>query len=346
MKQHGRTTFISACALLALDLIGCGTAGDAALEPIEESSLGTSQAALTVYEQAALDTANTSASCAPLGNFYWELGNAAGALYAIPRGSGVSATTVMPIASASKWLYAGAYVQSKGYANLTADEKKRLNFTSGYIDESTTLCGDAGTTVSDCYGPAYKDVSYRSLQNGRFFYNGGHMQKLALDDIGARKGTGVASVMDWINARLGTTLPESDSDVAPAGGFSASAAYYRVFLMKLINNQYELSSKLNVDSVPAWEGGTNVSYTPWTAAGQAYYGLGHWIEGETVSGVWTVTGHSSAGAFGFYPWVNAARTRYMLLARSRQLGGDAEGEKSRVCAQAIRKAYELGVPQP
>ncbi|WP_163992917.1 hypothetical protein [Pyxidicoccus caerfyrddinensis] len=344
MKQHGRTKLISACGLLALGLIGCGATEDA-LEPIADAPQGTSRAALTVHEQAALDTANNSESCKPLGNFYWEIGNGAGLLYGIPRGSGVSATTVMPIASASKWLYVGAYVQSRGYANLSTDEKKRLNFTSGYIDENTTLCGDAGTTVSDCYGPAYKNVSYRPLQNGRYFYNGGHMQKLALDDIGARKGTGLASVMDWINAQLGTTLPESDSDVAVAGGFSGSAAHYRVFLMKLLNNQYELSSKLTVDSVPAWPGGPNVSYTPWTT-GQAYYGLGHWIEGETLGGVWSVTGHSSAGAFGFYPWVNAARNRYMLLARSRQLGGEEEGEKSRACAQTIRKAYELGVPQP
>ncbi len=171
------------------------------------------------------------------------------------------------------------------------------------------------------------------------------MQKLALDDIGARKGTGLASVMDWVNNRLGTTLPESDSDVAPAGGFSGSAAHYRVFLMKLLNNQYELSSKLTVDAVPAWQGGSSVSFTPWTA-GQAYYGLGHWIEGETVNGVWTLTGHSSPGAYGFYPWVNAARTRYMVLARNRQFLGDEEGEKSRACAQTIRKAYELGVAQP
>ncbi|NOK36572.1 hypothetical protein D7W79_29605 [Corallococcus exercitus] len=343
MKQHTRTAFIPACGLLALGLIGCGTEEDA-FASVAEAPPGTSQAALTAGEQAALTTANTSASCTPLGNFYWEIGDGAGPLYAIPRGSGVTATTVMPIASASKWLYAGAYVQSRGYANLTADEKKRLNFTSGYIDENTTLCGDAGTTVSECYGSAYKNVTYRPLQNGRFFYNGGHMQKLALDDIGARRGTGLASVMDWLNAQLGTTLPESDSAVAPAGGFSSSAAQYRVFLMKLINNQYALSSQLTVDAVPAWPGGANVSSTPWTG-GEAYYGLGHWIEGEPVNGVWTLTGHSSAGAFGFYPWVNAARNRYMVLARSRQLG-DEEGEKSRACAQAIRKAYDLGVAQP
>ncbi|SEU16822.1 hypothetical protein [Stigmatella erecta] len=344
MKRYGRTYLIWACGLLALGSIGCGSMEEVPA-PTSDVPQGTSRAALTVNEQAALDTANTSASCQPLGNFYWEIGTGAGPLYGFPRGSGVSATTVMPIASASKWLYAGAYVQSKGYANLGPDEKKRLNFTSGFIDESTTLCGDAGTTVSECYGPAYKNVSYRLLQNGRFFYNGGHMQKLALDDIGARKGTGVASVMDWLNAWLGTPLPESDSDVAVAGGFSGSAAHYRTFLMKLINNQYELSSKLTVDAVPSWQGGPNVSSTPWTA-GQAYYGLGHWIEGETVNGVWTVTGHSSAGAFGFYPWVNAAKDRYMLLARSRQLGANEEGEKSRACAQTIRKAYELGVPQP
>jgi hypothetical protein len=344
MKRDGRTNLSWTCGLLALGLIGCGAAEDAP-EPMADVPEGTSQAALTVYEQAALDTANNSASCKPLGNFYWEIGNGAGPLYGIPRGSGVSATTVMPIASASKWLYAGAYVQSRGYANLTPDEKKRLNFTSGYIDENTTLCGDAGTTVSACYGPAYKDVTYRPLQNGRYFYNGGHMQKLALDDIGTRKGTGLLSVMDWVNNWLGTTLPEADSAVAVAGGFSGSAAHYRVFLMKLLNNQYELSSKLTVDAVPAWQGGPSVSFTPWTA-GQAYYGLGHWIEGEPVNGTWTLTGHSSPGAYGFYPWVNAARTRYMLLARNRQFLADEEGEKSRACAQTIRKAYELGVPQP
>ncbi|NRD64455.1 hypothetical protein HRD49_22130 [Corallococcus exiguus] len=344
MKRSGTTQFIWACALWALGTAGCGSPEDT-FDSGDGVTWGTSQAALTVYEQAALDTANNAAGCKPLGNFYWEIGNGSGLLYGLTKGSGVTATTVMPIASASKWLYAGAYVQSKGYANLTSDDKKRLNFTSGYIDENTTLCDAAGTTVSACYGPSFKDVTYRPLQNGRFFYNGGHMQKLALDDIGARKGTGLLSVMDWLNPLLGTTFPESDSDVAVAGGFSGSAAQYRVFLLKMINSQYALSSKLTVDSVPAWSGGPNVAYTPWSAAGEAYYGLGHWIEGETVGSSWTVTGHSSAGAFGFYPWVNAARTRYMVLARSRQLGNE-EGEKSRACAQTVRKAYETGVAQP
>jgi hypothetical protein len=346
MKRHDKTKLLSACGLLALGIIGCGPGDADGPGPAEDVAPGMSQAALTAYEQAAVDTANTSASCTSLGNFYWELGNGTAPLFGFSKGTNVSATTVIPIASASKWLYASAYLQARGYVNLTAEEKRRLNFTSGFIDERSTLCGDPGTTVSACYGPDYKNVSFRPAVHGQFFYNGGHMQKLALDDIGAKQGTGVLSVMDWLNNRLGTTLPESDSDVAVAGGFSGSAAHYRVFLMKLLTHQYEMSTRLTADAVPAYSGGPNVAFTPWTESAQAYYGLGHWIERDLVNGVWTVTGHSSPGAFGFYPWVNAARTRYMLLARSRQLFGNEEGEKSRACAQAIRKAYDSGVPQP
>ena len=307
---------------------------------------GTSHAALTVYEQAAVDTANISPDCTSLGDFYWEVGNGTAKLFGFSRGSGVAETTVMPLASASKWLYASAYLQSKGYANLSATEKKRLNFTSGYLEGTDTICGDAGTTVSDCYGPSYKNVSYKSLQDGKFFYDGGHMQKLALDDMGGRMGTGLLSIIDWLNGQLGTSLPESSSAVAVAGGFWGSAAHYRVFLQNLLGNQYAMSVRLNADAVPAWPGGPGVTYTPWTAAGQAYYGLGHWLERELVNNVWSVTGHSSPGMFGFYPWVDAGKSQYMLLARARLNTTGGEGEMSRVCAHEILEAYTLGVVQP
>ncbi|MFY0570800.1 hypothetical protein ACN28E_44180 [Archangium lansingense] len=304
------------------------------------------RAALTVYEQAAVDTANASPDCTSLGDFYWEVGNGTAKLFGFSRGSTVSETTVMPLASASKWLYASAYVQSKGYANLSAAEKKQLNFTSGHLESGNTVtsCGDTGTTVSDCYGPSYKDVSYRLLQDGNFYYDGGHMQKLALDDMGARLGTGLASVIDWLNGQLGTSLPESNGAVAVAGGFWGSAEHYRVFLQKLLTNQYAMSVRLNADAVPAWPGGPGVAYTPWVT-GQAYYGLGHWLERELVSGTWKVTGHSSPGAFGFYPWVEAGKSQYMLLARYRANSAGGEGELSRACAHDIYKAYTLGVPQ-
>ncbi|MDY7229606.1 hypothetical protein [Hyalangium rubrum] len=345
MKRTGQWSLISAAGLLALGFGGCGPSEEG-LEPLAAVSPNTSSAALTVYQQAAVDTANTSQHCDTLGNFHWELGDGATVHFSLSRGTGVGAFTEMPLASASKWLYASAYLQSKGYANLTPNEKRRLNFTSGYLEGIDATCGDPGTTVSACYGPSYKNVSYNASQEGKYYYDGGHMQKLAADDIGIRSGTGFASVMDWVNKWLSTSLPESDNAVSVAGGFHGSAAHYRLFLQKLLNNQYAMSSQLVSDAVPAYAGGPGVAFTPWSSSQRAFYGLGHWLEREWLNGAWTLTGHSSPGKFGFYPWVDAGKTQYMILARSRVLLANNEGEKSRLCAHAIRRAYLTGVPEP
>jgi hypothetical protein len=344
MKTMWTTGFGLAGGVLALGLIGCGPASEG-LDGAPDTATGTARAALTVYEQAAVDTANTSSACASLGDFYWEGGTGTAKRFGFSKGGTVTETTVMPLASASKWLYASAYVQSKGYANLTPAEKKRLNFTSGFLERNDVPCNDPGTSISACYGASYKDVSYRILQDGNFFYDGGHMQKLAMEDMGARLGTGLASVVDWLNNQLDTSLPQTPGAVAVAGGFWGSAAQYRVFLQKLLTNQYAMSSRLTADTVPAYAGGPGVTYTPWTS-GRADYGLGHWLERESFGGLWLVTGHSSPGKFGFYPWVDADKSQYMLLARARFNGAGSEGELSRACAHAIRKAYVSGTPQP
>lgn len=327
---------------LWLGVTGCG--GEETGAP-SGAGLAASRAGLTVAEQAAVDTANTSSDCTSLGSFYWEVGNATAQLFGFSHGSGVGDTTVVPLASGSKWLYASAYLQSKGYTNLSAAEKQRLNFTSGYLEVGDVTCGDPGTSVSTCYGSAYKNVAYHSGEDGHFYYDGGHMQKLALDDIPSKLGTGLASVPDWVNNQLGTSLPRNDGAVAVAGGFVGSAAHYRVFLQKLLNNQLAMALRLNADAVPAYPGGPGVSYTPWQT-GQASYGLGHWLERALVGSVWTVTGYSSPGAFGFYPWVDAGKTQYMLLSRVRTNGPGGEGELSRVCAQKVLKAWQTGTVQP
>lgn len=47
---------------------------------------------------------------------------------------------------------------------------------------------------------------------------------------------------------------------------------------------------------------------------------------------------SSGGAFGFYPWVDATRTSYGVLARQAPFTGH-NGYDSAVCGRAIRKAW-------
>jgi len=51
---------------------------------------------------------------------------------------------------------------------------------------------------------------------------------------------------------------------------------------------------------------------------------------------------SSAGAFGFYPWIDAGRRYYGVIARRDSAG---EGYDSARCGRLIRKAWLSGVAQ-
>ena len=81
-------------------------------------------------------------------------------------------------------------------------------------------------------------------------------------------------------------------------------------------------------------------YSPVTIAGDFHYSLGHWVEDDPLAGDGAF---SSAGAFGFYPWIDATRAFYGILARH-DLTGDA-GNKSVLCGSLIRKAWVSGVAQ-
>ena len=70
-----------------------------------------------------------------------------------------------------------------------------------------------------------------------------------------------------------------------------------------------------------------------------HYSIGHWVEDDPVSGDGAF---SSAGAFGFYPWINADKNLYGVLARLDAAGG---GNSSALCGAAIRKAWVTGVAQ-
>jgi hypothetical protein len=86
---------------------------------------------------AAAQTAQSNAMCTAIQPFYWEIGDANGALASGSStqsgGTAVTAATKWLIASASKWIYGMYVVQNRGgAANLTAADIRFLNFTSGY----------------------------------------------------------------------------------------------------------------------------------------------------------------------------------------------------------------------
>ena len=71
-----------------------------------------------------------------------------------------------------------------------------------------------------------------------------------------------------------------------------------------------------------------------------HYSYAHWVEDEPTTGDGAF---SSPGAFGFYPWIDATKTYYGILARA-VVGGGAYLE-SAMCGRLLRKAFVTGTAQ-
>lgn len=326
-RPHPLSRFVPAgLAVLALAACG-GGGGDPGSPPITDTQ-----------RQAAASATALSATndCAPIRPFYWEIGDAQGA-----RGSGstdgstYTAGTEMNIASASKWIYA-AYVAEvrAGVLSATADVPY-LNFSSGYTEFGLCL---PGQTVAQCQSLPANDGQVPA-DIGLFAYAGGHMQKHAVDiGLGAMAN---AALANEIRARLGTDIALTYSQPQLAGGVVTSAADYARFLRKLIRNELKLRPLLATQKLCASDAAcaptrTGVT-TPAPATEVWNYSLGHWVEDDPVVGDGAV---SSAGAFGFYPWLNRARDTYGILARKDEAGSGFDSVR---CGRLIRKAWETGV---
>ena len=283
---------------------------------------------------AASSTAQNSTYCTAIQPFYWEIGDRYSALASgSVGGTTYTVTTSMNIASASKWMYAAYVVEAKGGV-LNADDIKYLNFESGYTSFSLCL---PNNTVSDCASRADNGV-YTTANDGLFYYGGGHMQQHALlMNLGAFDNAGLATEMRRV---LGNDIGMSYSQPQLAGGIVSTAGDYAVFLRKILAGDLLIADLLGSHPVC-----TNpltcptAVYTPVPSDESWHYSLGHWVEDDPIVGDGAF---SSAGAFGFYPWIDASKTYYGILAREAASGA---GVDSVACGRLIRKAWLSGVEQ-
>jgi hypothetical protein len=292
----------------------------------------------TVAQRIAAATATAQSAvnaCSTIQPFYWEIGDrsttlASGAV----GGSTYTASTKMNIASASKWLY-GAYVVQRRGGVLTPDDVRYLTFRSGYT--SFTLCLP-GNTVGQCAQRA-SNGTYNPADDGRFAYGGGHMQQHAASQmgLGALDNAGLATEL---RSQIGTDIGMSYSQPQPAGGVVSTAGDYARFLRKLIAGNLRLGASLGAEAVC-----TNPTTcasaisTPVPLNESWHYALGHWVEDDPAQGDGAF---SSAGAFGFYPWIDAGKTHYGIVAREASAGA---GTDSAHCGRLIRKAWFTGSSQ-
>ncbi|HSI52250.1 MAG TPA: hypothetical protein VLA61_28625 [Ideonella sp.] len=303
---------------------------------------------------AAIATAANNPLCSNgrLGPYYWEIGNAEGAL--VSGSTGPGAGTVMSVASGSKWLYV-AYVFEKLSSTHPLDPEADLpylHFTSGYTRlgnmVSAAFCGLGEViTVDDCLNATPVTGQQDPATVGKFDYDSGHMQKHAsLHGLGAVDGPMLSQA---VGQALGVSLNYAQPLVA--AGVHISAAQYAVFLRKLLKGELNLAASLGAHAVC-----TNPTDTAHGCSPDAslpapipeseswHYALGHWVEDDPVMGDGAF---SSPGALGFYPWIDSEKRFYGVI--SRQRDGDeqgfASGYESAQCGRLIRQAFVTGREQ-
>ena len=325
---------------LTLALAACGGGDDDAPAPTDTAQ----------RSAAASATAQSAANaCAPIQPFFWEVGDASGRLASgsVQAGGGTptyTGATQMAIASASKWLY-GAYVVQLRHGQLSDSDIQFLTFRSGYTSFSRCL---PQQTVDGCVAYANNGV-HSPRTEGYFSYGGGHMEKHAsLNGLGPTDSAALASA---IRAQLGSDIAIAYSQPQLAGGVYTSADDYALFLRKILSGQLRMKDVLGSHAVctnPATC--AQALNTPVPQSLSYHYAIGHWVEDDPASGDGAF---SSAGAFGFYPWIDADKRWYGIVARKDSSGntdpGDpdsaGQGSASQRCGQLIRKAWVSGVAQ-
>ncbi len=287
---------------------------------------------------AATATAQSGSNdCAAVTPFYWEIGDktgaqASGSVTSATHPTVYTASSLMGIASASKWLY-GAYVAQRRGGVLSDSDVKFLTFRSGYTNFSICL---PGQTVGSC-AAFLNNGLHTNTTDGQFLYDGGHMQNHAAQNgLGLLDNAGLAAE---VVSQIGSEIGLDYSQPQLAGGAISTAGDYARFLRKLLNGNLAMAGLLGANAVctnPTTCPNGQALGTPVPTSESWHYSIGHWVEDDPVVGDGA---YSSPGAFGFYPWVDASRSSYGILARKTEAGG---GFDSVQCGRQIRKAWQTG----
>lgn len=272
-------------------------------------------------------TLTRAPACAGLGDAYWQIGDRNGLLAWGQRGGTITAERPIGIASASKWLW-GAYVTERRGGALNASDIAALTMSLGYGGLNPLNCRG---TVAEC-----RDHGLDPAQTGRFRYDGAHAQRQAVAlGLGALDGPGLAREMRRV---LGSDLDFTMRSPQPAGGVIMSPTAYGRFLRKLSAGELRLSAQLGSHAVCTLPGTCPTAVkSPFDR--NWHYSLHHWVEDAAGDD----GALSSAGAFGFYPWLSADRATWGLLARHDTT--PRAGRASAVCGALLRHAWVTAAEQ-
>ncbi len=314
--------------------------------------------------QAVQDTIAQNAVCQGIKPFYWEIGYAGDRTIGGSVGLGYGRNSSMEIASSSKWLYTAYYVQKTGGHVDANKDVPFLTFTSGYDSIANSAC--IGRTVHGCNqytqntAPGTADHPGADTSAvGRFDYNSGHLEAHA-DNAGALGGNTASTLGNALRTQLGSDITLSYDNPLLAGGGRSTPASYALFLQKILRGTLTIrgllgsnaTCTLSPDYASLFGERCNAVFSPWWPAmsgtladtpdpslvQDVHYSLGHWVEPDGA--------FSSPGLFGFYPWIDASKTWYGVIARRQvfQVFDEAHPDTSAYaqsvqCGQAVRAAW-------
>jgi hypothetical protein len=307
--------------------------------PAPASTPSVTPASTAAAAAAAVATANSgSNTCNAIRPFYWEVGDASGALASGSVNSGdptrvYAAGTRLSIASASKWFYSTYFLQRTGGA-LSASDVKFFNFQSGYTSRGFACLPTQ--TVQECVDLG-SNGSYNADDDGTFSYGGAHMEKHAsLNGLGSMNNTMLAAE---IRSQVGNEIDLGYSSPQLAGGMVTTASDYAALLRKVLRGELKMHDALGTHPVCTNPRTcANAAFAPSPPGESWHYSIGHWVEDDPEVGDGAF---SSPGAFGFYPWIDRTKTNYGVLARSAANGAI----ESVYCGRLIRKAWTTATPQ-
>jgi hypothetical protein len=318
---------------------------------LADTTTGYANAPTPMSASAATWTAQNNPLCTTLTPYYWEIGDGSGAgIAASETGSGntpVTSGTVFSIASASKWVYSTTVVQMRGGASqLTASDVNFLHFTSGYTNMGNYTPGSPScpqtSTVNQCLAQGNFATQDPNTE-GKFDYDSGHMEVHASQNGFGNDGDRLLA--QAVQAQIGSDINIAYSQPLLAGGIYTSAGDYTLMLRKILNNVLTMYGALGTNAVcTSMKSPCSAPYSPIPEAW--HYSIGHWVEDDPATD--GDGAFSSAGAFGFYPWIDSGKKYYGVISRedvASAAKGEQAGYASAQCGRLIRHAWMTGVNQ-
>lgn len=294
--------------------------------------------------EAAATTANAAASCKKAEPFYWEIGDSDSPLASgSVGGDRYEANTDMSIASSSKLVF-GAYAAQVRKNAFTPADLDALTMRAGYTSLSVSACADyqpaskSTQTVEQCFLAGPNDtVSAGDV--GKFHYDGGHFQYAATDLFGLGE-MAKGELSERVSTVLGVPLAYTSPQIA--GGIRTTPATFGAFLRRILEGELAMRDALGQHAVCTNPSACpdEANFTPVNRKESWHYSIGHWVEDDTAVGDGAF---SSPGAMGFYPWIDASRTWYGVLARESYVAGAYD--VSIDCGRTIRRAWITAEPQ-